>query len=103
MAWRAGGYKGTTETSRLLLNHWFNTDHRLPDGRKFAYHYSQRQAVETLVYLHEIAKVRRQKGLLETYGRPDLKLLQYDNFARYCVKMATGSGKTKVIALAIAW
>jgi type III restriction enzyme len=29
--------------------------------------------------------------------------LQYDDFARYCVKMATGSGKTKVMSLAIAW
>ncbi len=32
-----------------------------------------------------------------------LKLLQYDDFARYCIKMATGSGKTKVMSLAIAW
>jgi type III restriction enzyme len=52
----------------------------------------------------EVAKVRRQKALIETYAhRQDLKLLQYDDFARYCVKMATGSGKTKVIALAMAW
>ena len=33
----------------------------------------------------------------------DLRLLQYDDFARYCIKMATGSGKTKVMALAMAW
>jgi type III restriction enzyme len=103
-AWRAADYLGATDTTRRLLNYWFLTDHRLPNGRKFAYHYSQRQAVETLVYLFEIAKVRRQKDLIETYAhRQDLKLLQYDDFARYCVKMATGSGKTKVIALAVAW
>ena len=42
--------------------------------------------------------------MLETFsGRSDLKLLQSDDFARYCVKMATGSGKTKVMALAVAW
>src|SRR6266480_3900811 len=35
--------------------------------------------------------------------RSDLRLLQYDDFARYCVKMATGSGKTKVMSLTIAW
>ncbi len=71
---------------------------------KFAYHYSQQHAIETLIYLYEVAKVRRQKALIETFaGRPDLKLLQYDDFARYCVKMATGSGKTKVMALAVAW
>ena len=102
--WRADGYPGATATTRRLLNHWFLTDHRLPDGRRFAYHYSQRHAIETLIYLFEVAKVRRQKGLLETFaGRSDLKLLQFDDFARYCVKMATGSGKTKVMALAVAW
>jgi type III restriction enzyme len=102
--WRDGGYPGATETSRRLLHYWFKTDHRLPNGRRFAYHYSQRFAVETLVYLYEIAKVRSQKQLIEAFApRQDLKLLQYDQFPRYCVKMATGSGKTKVIALAIAW
>ena len=41
---------------------------------------------------------------METFAtRSDLRLLQYDDFARYCVKMATGSGKTKVMSLAIAW
>jgi type III restriction enzyme len=86
------------------LNYWFLTDHRLPSGRKFAYHYFQREAVETLLYLYEVAKIRRHKQLIEGFAtRGDLQLLQHDDFARYCVKMATGSGKTKVIALAIAW
>jgi type III restriction enzyme len=103
-AWREGGYKGVTDTTRLLLNHWFSTDHRLPSGRKFAYHYFQREAVETLIYLFEVAQIRRHKTLVETYAtRTDLHLLQYDDFARYCVKMATGSGKTKVMSLAVAW
>jgi len=103
-AWRDDGYPGVTDTSRRLLHHWFLTEHRLPDGRKFVYHYSQRYAVETLVYLYEVAKVRSQKQLIEAFaGRQDLKLLQYDQFARYCVKMATGSGKTKVMSLTIAW
>lgn len=102
--WRDGGYKGVTATTRILLNHWFKTDHRLPNGRAFAYHYAQREAVETLVYLYEVANVRRQKDLVERFAtRADLRLLQYDQFARYCIKMATGSGKTKVMALAIAW
>ncbi len=103
-AWREGGYKGISDTTRILLNYWFYTDHRLPNGRKFAYHYFQREAVETLIYLYEVAKVRRHKSLVETFAtRSDLRLLQYDDFARYCVKMATGSGKTKVMSLAIAW
>src|SRR5438105_4893313 len=103
-AWCDGGYKGISETTRILLNHWFDTDHRLPDGRRFAYHYFQREAVETLVYLYEVAELRRHKGLVETFAtRGDLRLLQYDDFARYCVKMATGSGKTTAMSLAIAW
>ncbi|MCI0681993.1 MAG: DEAD/DEAH box helicase family protein [Gemmataceae bacterium] len=102
--WRSRGYDGATETTRRLLHFWFHTDHRLPNRRRFAYHYSQQQAIETLVYLYEIAKVRRQKQLLESFAnRQDLKLLQFDDFARYCIKMATGSGKTKVMSLAIAW
>lgn len=103
-AWRVSGYEGATDTSRRLLNWWFRTDHRLPDGRRFKYHYFQQHAVETLIYLFEVAQMRRQKGLIESYAtRQDLKLLQYDDFARYCIKMATGSGKTKVISLAVAW
>ena len=103
-AWRDGGYKGATDTTRLLLNHWFYNDHRLPNGCKFEYHYFQREAVETLIYLYEVANIRRHKNLVETFAtRRDLRLLQYDEFARYCVKMATGSGKTKVMSLVIAW
>jgi type III restriction enzyme len=57
-----------------------------------------------LVYLFEVEKIRRHKSLVETYAtRSDLRLLQYDDFARCCVKMATGSGKTKVMSLSIAW
>ena len=102
--WRKDNYRGASETTRRLLNYWFRTDHRLADGRKFAYHYFQQHALETLVYLYEVARVRRQKDLVERYAdRRDLKLLRFDDFGRYCIKMATGSGKTKVISLAIAW
>jgi len=103
-AWREGRYKGATDTTRILLNYWFCTDHQLPNGLKFQYHYFQREAVETLIYLYEVANIRRHKSLVEMFAtRRDLRLLQYDEFARDCVKMATGSGKTKVMALAIAW
>src|SRR5216683_1860521 len=104
-AWKAGGYKGATDTTRILLNHWFYTDHRLPTGLPFKYHASQQEAIETLVFVWEFEKVRTRKGLLERYAQTlkDVRLPPYDEFARYCTKMATGSGKTKVMALAIAW
>lgn len=105
--WVADGYKGATPTSKTLLNYWFQTDHRAFNGDKFQYHYFQREAVETLIYLYEVAQKRRHKDLIQTYASiPEggqLRLLQYDIFPRYCIKMATGSGKTKVIALVIAW
>ncbi len=94
-----------TETTRTLLNFWFHSDHRLANGRVFAYNTAQREAMETLVYIYEVAKVRRQRAMLEQYAveSKHLELLQHDDFARYCFKMATGSGKTKVMALAVAW
>jgi type III restriction enzyme len=103
--WRLARYKGATATSRLLLNYWFGTDHRLPDGRAFRWYDSQREAVETLIYLFEVAAVLRHKDLLERFAPniAGIHLLRFDEFARYAIKMATGSGKTKVMALAIAW
>jgi len=106
--WAAEGYKGATSTTKTLLNYWFRTDHRLSNGSKFEYYHFQREAIETLVYLYEVAQKRRHKELIETYAQTppkggQLRLLQYDDYPRYCIKMATGSGKTKVLALAVAW
>ncbi|MEA2682265.1 MAG: type restriction enzyme [Chloroflexota bacterium] len=103
--WRDSKYKGATPTSRKLLNYWFGTDHRMPGGGGFRYHNSQRDATETLIYLYEVAKARTHRDLLEQFAPnvPGIHILQYDDFARYAIKMATGSGKTKVIALAMAW
>jgi len=104
-AWREARYKGSSETTHSLLNYWFSADHRRPDGRPFRYHQSQREAIETLIYLYEVAGIRRHRDLIQKYAvnTPNLRLLQHDDFARYCIKMATGSGKTKVMSLAIAW
>ena len=114
--WVADGYKGVTQSTKTLLNYWFRTDHRLPNGAKFQYYHFQRESIETLIYLYEVAQKRRHKDLIETYAtapplsppklggrKGGLRLLQYDDYPRYCIKMATGSGKTKVIGLAVAW
>ena len=102
--WVKGGYKGATETSKKLLNHWFYNDHILPNGQRFSYFPFQKEAIETLIYLYEVAKKRSSKELIETYAiESNLRLLQYDLYPRYCLKLATGTGKTKVIALALAW
>ena len=101
--WRASKYRGASDTTRTLLNYWFATEHR-PGGRPFRYYAAQREAVETLVWLYEVEQVRRHRDLVERFTRiPGIHLLQYDEFTRYAVKMATGSGKTKVMALTVAW
>jgi type III restriction enzyme len=104
-AWKAGDCKGITDTTRTLLNYWFYTDHKLKTGLPFKYHASQQEAIETLIYVWEVEKIHTRKALLERYAQNihDLRLPPEDGFARYCTKMATGSGKTKVMALAIAW
>lgn len=103
--WRDAKYKGVTETTNELLNYWFRADHQLASGQAFKFHDAQREAIETLIFLFEIVKVRTRKDLLEKYAVnvPDLRIPPYDEFARYCLKMATGSGKTLVMAMAIVW
>ncbi|MBV9705831.1 MAG: hypothetical protein JO125_00295, partial [Chloroflexi bacterium] len=65
--WRASGYQGATSTTRTLLNYWFLADHKLRNGQLFKYHDAQREAIETLIYVYEVAQVRTRKDLLEHY------------------------------------
>ena len=104
-SWRAEKYKGITDTTKELLNFWFHTDHILPNGQNFRFHTAQREAMETLIFIFEVAKIKNRKELLEQYAfnQKDLRLPPYDDFARYCLKMATGSGKTFVMSMAIVW
>ena len=105
--WRRAAYPGVSDTTRALLNHWFHSDHRLVNGEPFTYYDAQREAIESLIYAHEVAKARRQVQLFQRFvpieDRAKLRFPAHDDFARYCTKMATGSGKTLVMALAVAW
>ena len=102
--WRLRGYEGATATSRRLLTHWFESDH-LQDGEEWHYYYCQREAIETLIYLYEVLKARKLYTLAEYFdpeGRIRVKPKE-DRWPRYVLKMATGSGKTKVMSLAVVW
>jgi hypothetical protein len=66
--WRESGYKKTSSTTAALLNYWFHTDHRLPNGERFRYHDAQRHAIETLVYLYEVVGIKRHRDLLTTFA-----------------------------------
>ena len=101
-AWRAGGYPGASGTSRRLLEHWFLDEHQTSDGRPFRYYFVQREAVETLIYLYEVARSRSLADLAARYASTPVPVAP-QSYPRYVVKAATGSGKTKVMSLAIAW
>ena len=102
--WQADGNPGITPTTKKLLAWWFKTDHRTPQGATFRFYPAQRDAIETLIYLFEVKQIRRRADLLLTYAKGQkVALPTHDDFGRYALKMATGSGKTKIMALAMAW
>ena len=103
--WRRGGYPGATNTSRYLLAHWFESDHEA-EGEPWLYYYCQREAVETTVYLYEVLRKQRLGDLVTEFGSQemDIRFSPFDDqWCRYVYKMATGSGKTKVMSLLMAW
>ena len=103
--WRAQGYPGISETTRRLLTYWFFEDHRSPDGKPFSYYFCQREAIETLIYCYEVAKAHSFAKLMQDFGGSGGVYYDpsADRFPRYVFKMATGSGKTKVMSLAMVW
>ena len=106
--WRQSGYAGATETTKALLRYWFDTAH----PNDFRYHFAQQEAVETIIWLYEVAQYRSLGDLFSSLvpeTDPDYVVLvnsipeDEDLWARYCTKLATGAGKTKCMSLVIAW
>jgi type III restriction enzyme len=86
--WRDGGYQGTAIVTRRLLEWWFERDEeREATGRRFFF--CQQEAVETVIYLYE---VKNRHKMPET-----------NDLLRYALKLATGTGKTIVMALLVTW
>ncbi len=103
-AWRENGYEGASATSQALLNWWFNRQHIREDLKEFQYYFAQREAVETVVYLYEVAKVKDKYDLMRYDSSGAVSTGMFDEeWLRLVVKMATGSGKTKVMSLFITW
>jgi type III restriction enzyme len=105
---RDSGYAGAADTSRSLLNWWFKTSHLLPkaDGTysEFEYYFAQREAVETIVYLYDVVGVKDKHDLMRFDAGGFVSGGMFDEtWRRFVVKMATGSGKTKVLSLVLAW
>ncbi len=107
-AWRGKGYAGASATSRDLLRWWFETDHWIdqPDGAQtqFRYYFAQREAVETVVWLFDVRRVRDKFDLIRFDASGAVSSNMFDeDWPRFVLKMATGAGKTKVLSLLIAW
>ncbi len=107
-AFRDSGYVGAAETSRSLLRWWFETPHLMPqaDGTaaEFQYYFAQREAMETIVYLYDVVGAKDKYDLMRFDSSGTVSSGMFDeSWRRFVVKMATGSGKTKVLSLALAW
>ena len=104
--WRDRGYEGASTTTRALLNHWFNSEHLLPqaNGGNFRWYFAQREAVESAIWLYEVERARDPYALMkyDSSGRVSRGMFDED-WPRYVMKLATGAGKTKVMSLLIAW
>ena len=107
-SWREKGYEGATHTSISLLNWWFNQEHLMPksDGSmaKFQYYFAQQEAVETIVFLYDVVKAKDKYDLIRFDSSGAVSANMFDeSWRRFVIKMATGSGKTKVMSLILAW
>jgi type III restriction enzyme len=89
-AWREGGYGGVSGITRRLLDHWRGSE-RYERTRFF---FCQLEAIETLIWLTEAPASERVGIAIPSDGGA---------FQRLCCKMATGSGKTVVMAMLVAW
>jgi len=101
--WRDDGYPAVSDTAKSLMNFWFHQEHLVGQIR-FRFFFSQREAIESIIYLYEAAKARDKYELMrfDSSGRISPGMFD-ETWTRYVVKMATGTGKTKVMGLALVW
>ncbi len=99
--WREKDYSGVSDTTKALFTFWFQQPH--PDN--FRFFFSQREAIETIAYLFEVKQAYEKYDLMRfdgSGGRLSTGMFPED-WTRYVIKMATGAGKTKVMALTLVW
>jgi type III restriction enzyme len=95
--WREGGYEGATQVTKALLAYWWREDRPL---RLF---FCQTEAAETVIFLNEIRLSKKYLRFRPAFQDENLLQLRDADLLRLGLKMATGSGKTVVMAMLIAW
>lgn len=101
--WRNKDYAGVTKTTKRLLEFWFKEDHIVQD-EEFQFWFAQREAIETLIYIYEVLGKRKFVDLASDFSESSFKYdPKVDKYPLYAFKMATGSGKTFVMAFCIVW
>ena len=88
-AWREAGWPGVTIVTRKLLEHWHDRE-----ARQHPFYFCQLEAIETLMWWVEGAEAFKQGIAIPGDG---------GTWERLCNKMATGAGKTTVMAMIITW
>lgn len=88
--WRGNGYPGVTGITKRLLKHWQDPVERY-DHRFF---FCQIEAIETIIWLTEAPYAEKVGIDVPSDG---------GDFSRWCSKMATGTGKTIIMAMIVAW
>lgn len=89
--WTRAGMPGITSMSKRLIQHWENLEERGPGNRFF---FCQLEAIKTLMWCIEAPDTYKTGIEIQGDGGP---------YERLCSKMATGTGKTVVMAMIIAW
>jgi type III restriction enzyme len=99
-----------SEITAELLKWWFQTDFQ--DTRSFNFHPGQRQAILNTIYAHEVLGINRLQDLYQA-AAPDVMLASTRDseiirapknaYPKYCLKMATGTGKTWVLQALMVW
>ena len=93
--WRQRGYSGVTRVTRQLLQYW------TAEGRERRLFFCQIEAVETAIYIAEAARREKQDWIESTLRTASDEA--NPGLFRVAFKMATGTGKTVVMAMLIAW
>lgn len=94
--WRDGGWNGTSAATLQLLEYWSREPGQGPEKSLF---FAQREAIESIIYLTEVGgeshwMVKHLKEMGEQWS---------NGLTRIALRMATGTGKTAVMACLIAW